>query len=74
MSAANVCSSIRDQLNPDSNVSEVSDSHRIKHLSPMTSMDEGITISMNTSRYNAPNSIRDNLDPDSNVSEIGDVH
>jgi hypothetical protein len=36
--------SIRDNLDPDSNVTEESDLHQEKHLSPQTSTDEGTMI------------------------------
>jgi hypothetical protein len=70
----NACSSIRDNFDPDSNVSEVSDPHRRKQHSPMNSTDAGITISSNPVSENARFSIRDNFDPDSNVSEVSDPH
>jgi hypothetical protein len=37
--------SIRDNLDPDSNATEESDRHSVKHISPKTSTDEGIMIS-----------------------------
>jgi site-specific recombinase XerD len=46
--------SIHENLNLDSNVSEVSDSHQTQHFSLMISTDEGRTILMNASRHNAP--------------------
>jgi hypothetical protein len=69
---ANVCSSIRDNLDPDSNITEVSNPHRIKQFLPKTSTDEGITILINPVLPNAWVSIRDNLDPDSNITDLSD--
>jgi hypothetical protein len=41
----NACFSIRDNLNPDSNVIEESDVHQAKHLVLKTSTDAGTMIS-----------------------------
>jgi hypothetical protein len=41
----NASISIRDNLDPDSNVTEESDLHPEKHLSPKTSTDEGRMMS-----------------------------
>jgi hypothetical protein len=38
--------SIRDNLDPDSNVTDENDSHQEKHSSPKTSTDEGTMISI----------------------------
>jgi hypothetical protein len=65
---------IRDNLDPDSNITEVSDLQRKKHLSSRTSIDAGITISINPLSENVRLSIRDNLDPGSNVSDVSDPH
>jgi hypothetical protein len=43
----NTSLAIRDNLDPDSNVTAVSDLHSKKHLSLNTSTDAGITISIN---------------------------
>jgi hypothetical protein len=45
--------SIRDNLDPDTNVNEVSDPHRRKQYSLNISTDEGITISINPLFSNA---------------------
>jgi hypothetical protein len=66
--------SIRDNLDPDSNVTEESDLHLLKHLSYKISTDEGRMISNKPVPLNANISIRDNLDPDSNVTEESDLH
>jgi hypothetical protein len=71
---ANACFPIRENLDPDSNVSEVSDPHSRKQHSPKISIDKGITISIKPVSLNAPSSIRDDLDPDSNLSHMGDRH
>jgi hypothetical protein len=42
---ANAHFSIRDNIDPDSNVTEESDMHQEKHPSPTTSTDEGRMIS-----------------------------
>jgi hypothetical protein len=60
-------------LDPDSNITEESDSHSEKHSSPMTSTDEGIMISIKPVPRNASFSIRANLDPHSNVTEESDL-
>jgi hypothetical protein len=62
------------QLDPDSNVSEVSDPHRRKQDLREIYTDAGITISINPVSPNVHLSIRDNLDPDSNVSDVNDPH
>jgi hypothetical protein len=66
---ANASFSIRDNLDPDSNVTEDSDPQSEKQLAPNTSIDEGNTISTNRLRKNANFSIRDNFNPDLNVTE-----
>jgi hypothetical protein len=66
--------SIHDNLNPDSNITEKSDLHSQKHLSSMTSIDEGRIISTISVLLNAAISIRDNLNPDSNATEESDLH
>jgi hypothetical protein len=60
--------SIRDNLDPDLNVTDESDPHLEKQLSPNTSTDEGRTILIQPVLQNASFSIRDTLDPDSNVT------
>jgi hypothetical protein len=60
---------IRDNLDPDSNVTEESDLHPEKQFSPNTPTDAGITISSRPISLNANPQIRDNLEPDSNVTE-----
>jgi hypothetical protein len=65
--------SIRDNLEPDSNVTEESDLLQEKHSSPKTSTDERIMISTKPVPINARFSIRDNLEPDSNVIEESDL-
>jgi hypothetical protein len=72
--SVNACVSIRDNLDPDSKITEVSDTHRIKQPSPKISTDEGITISINPLLSNAHLSIRDNLDPDSKITDVSDLH
>jgi hypothetical protein len=69
----NACVSIRDNLDPDSNITEESDLQSEKHHPPKISTDEGIMISIKTVPENAALSIRDNLDPDSNVTEESDL-
>jgi hypothetical protein len=66
--------SIRDNLDPDSKVTEESDLHSEKHPLPKFSTDEGRMISTNTVSMNAQPSIRDNRDPDSNVTDQSDWH
>jgi putative lipase involved disintegration of autophagic bodies len=66
--------SIFDNLDPDSNSTEESESHQEKHLSPKISTDEGRMISIKPATLNAYRSIRDNLDLDSNVTEESDRH
>jgi hypothetical protein len=72
--SANACLSIRDNFDPDSNVSDVSDPHLRRQPSPMNSTDFGIAISSITLSANACLSIRDNFVPDSNVSKVSDPH
>jgi hypothetical protein len=69
----NANASIRDNLDLDSNVTEESDPHSMKHFSPKTSTDEGRMISIKPVLTNANPSIRDNLDSDSNVTEESDL-
>jgi hypothetical protein len=66
--------SIRDNLDPDSNVSEVSDSQKRKHFSSMTSTEAGITILSNFVPQNACFLSSDNLDPHSNLTDERDPH
>jgi hypothetical protein len=66
--------SIRDNLEPDSNVIEESDLHKEKHSSPNNSTDAGTMISIKPVSLNAHLSIRDNLELDSNVIEESDLH
>jgi hypothetical protein len=61
--------SIRDNLDPASNVTEESFEHSAKQLSPKTSTDAGIAIETSPVALNASLSSRDNLDPVSNVNE-----
>jgi hypothetical protein len=70
----NACFSIRDNIDPDSNVTEESDLHQQKHPSPKTSTDEGRMISTKPVPRNASFSIRDSIDPDSNVTEESNSH
>jgi hypothetical protein len=65
----NAHSSIRDNLDPDSNVTKESEMQSEKHLSSKTSTDEGRMISTKPVPQNAHFAIRDNLDRDSNVTE-----
>jgi hypothetical protein len=65
--------SIRDNLDPDSNVIEESDPHKEKQGSPKNSADEGTMISIKPVRANARSSIRNNFDPDSNRTEESDL-
>jgi hypothetical protein len=66
--------SIRDNLDPDSNVIEESDLQYEKHPQPKISIDAGRTISTKPVQKNPLFSIRDNLDLDSNVIEESDLH
>jgi hypothetical protein len=68
------CLSIRDDFDPDSNMTEEGNFHCEKHLSPKNSTDAGIMISTKQVPRNASFSIRDNLDHDSNVTEESDLH
>jgi hypothetical protein len=70
----NASFSIRDNLDPDSNVTEESDRHSEKHLSPNTSIDEGRMISTKPVLWKSSPIIVDNLDSDSNVIEESDRH
>jgi hypothetical protein len=63
---------IRDNLDADSNVTEESDLHPEKHLTPKTSTDEGRMILTKPVPRNTSVSIRSNFDPDSNVTEESD--
>jgi hypothetical protein len=72
--AQNARFSIRDNLDPDSNVTEDSDPHSEKQHSHKTSTNEGTMISTKLIPKNAHPSIRDNLDPDSNVTDESDLH
>jgi hypothetical protein len=65
--------SIRDNLDPDSNITEESDPQPPKQFSPKTSTDEGTMISTKQVSTNANSAIRDNLDPDSNLTEESDL-
>jgi hypothetical protein len=65
---------IRDNLDLDSNVTEQSDPHPEKHLSPKTSIDAGKMISTKPLPQNELGAIRDNLVTDSNVTEERDLH
>jgi microcystin degradation protein MlrC len=65
---------IRDNFDPHSNVTEESDLHSEKHITPMISIDAGRMISIKPVRKNACSSIRDNIEPDSNVIEESDLH
>jgi hypothetical protein len=49
----NACVSIRDNLDPDSNVTEESNSHTAKHLLPKILREEGIMISIKPLSVNA---------------------
>jgi hypothetical protein len=66
--------SIRDNLDPDSNVTQESELQSEKHPSPKTSTDAGRMISNKPVPLNANASIRDNLDPDSNPTDESDLH
>jgi hypothetical protein len=70
----NAPSSSRDNLEPDSMISDVSDPQHAKQPSPNISIVARITISISPVSENACFSSRDNLDPDSNVTEESDPH
>jgi hypothetical protein len=70
----NASASIRDNLDPDSNVTEESDLHSEKQSAPKFSTDEEIIISTKPVSRNASCSIRENIDPDSNLTEESDRH
>jgi hypothetical protein len=72
--SANTPSSIRNNLDPDSNLIEESDLHQEKQNPPKNSTDAGRMISTKPVPLNAESSIRDNLDLDSNVTEESDLH
>jgi hypothetical protein len=72
--SSNALASIRDTLDPDSNLTEESDVHQKKHTIPKISILAGRMISIKPVRENAFLSIRDNLDPYSNVIEESDLH
>jgi hypothetical protein len=61
----NVDSSIRDNLDPDSNRTEESDLHPEKHRSSKNSTDEGIMVSTKRVSRNALFSIRDMIGAES---------
>jgi hypothetical protein len=61
-------------FDPDSNVTEESNLHSEKQLSPKSSTDAGRMISIKPVPLNGHPSIRDNLDPDSNTTEESDPH
>jgi hypothetical protein len=61
--------SIRDNFDPDSNLTEESDLQSQKHFSPKISIDEGRMISIKPDRENAFLSIRDNFEPNSNRTD-----
>jgi hypothetical protein len=65
----NILSSIRDNLDPASNVTEESDLNFEKHLLSKTSIDGGRKISTKPVPNNSNSSIYDNLDPDSRVTQ-----
>jgi hypothetical protein len=66
--------SIRDNLDPVSNVTEEGDFHKEKHSLPKTSTDAGRIISTIPALENAPNAIRNDLDRDSNLTKESDPH
>jgi hypothetical protein len=70
----NACFSIRDNLEPDSNLTDESDLNSEKHSSPSISIDLGISISTKPVPLNAHPSIRDNLEFDSNATKESDSH
>jgi hypothetical protein len=71
---ANAPFSIRDNLDPDSNVTEENDRQSVKHISPNIFTDEGRIISTKPVPPNVSFSFGDNLDPDSNLTEENDLH
>jgi hypothetical protein len=71
---ANAHFSIRDKIDPDSNITEESDQHSKKQPSLKTSTNEGTMISIRPVSANANFSIRDKIDPDSTVTEESDLH
>jgi hypothetical protein len=70
----NAYPSVRNNFDPDSNVTEKSELHSEKQPSPKASKDEGIMISVKLVSLNVLDSIRDNIDPGSNFTEKGDLH
>jgi hypothetical protein len=66
--------SIRDTLDPHSNLIEESNPQLERQLQFKTSTDEGRMISTKPVLVNAQFPIRDNLDPDSNVIEESALH
>jgi hypothetical protein len=66
--------SVRNNFDPDSNVTEKSDLHSEKQPSPKASTDEGIVISNKPVLQNAHPSIRDKVNPDANVTKESDLH
>jgi hypothetical protein len=70
----NTAFSIRDDLDPDSNLTEESYTQKSKQSSSKTSTDAGNVISINLVQQKVHFSICDNLDPDSNVTEESDHH
>jgi hypothetical protein len=67
-------SSIRDNLNSDSTVTDESDLQSEKHHSHKPSTDAERMISIHAIPKNVLSSIRDNLDPVSDVIEESEVH
>jgi hypothetical protein len=70
----NAFCSIRDNIDPDSNIIEESDPQPLKHALLKDSTDARTISSIKTAPLNASFSIRDNLETDSNIPEESDLH
>jgi hypothetical protein len=66
--------SIRDKIDPDSNLTDERDRHSKKNRSPIDSTVEGITKSIKPVSKNAFCSIRHNFELFSNVTEENELH
>jgi hypothetical protein len=71
---AKICISTRDNLDLDSNLTEVSDIHPRNQHSPKISIDTGMAISINPFSCHAQYFSDENLDPDSNLISKSELH
>jgi hypothetical protein len=67
--------SIRESLEPDSNMTIDRDSHPVKQLSSIVSTGDGIQIADSDAQWeNANSPMEESLEPDSNVTVESDSH